>query len=211
MLRYIYGQDLNAYPKLKDTMFRDRAAQFKDRLGWEVTVDIRGHEIDEYDAMNPLYAIVERPDGSHGGSMRFLPTTGDTMINDHFTFLTQDVQIQSPLIWECTRFCLASDADAQASALLMLAALEIGTGFHLTDLIGVFDARMVRIYRRLGWEPSVLGASGKGRDAISVGLWACDADLRAELLKRAGVSADLANLWFDRAFGAPRVQMAMTA
>ena len=33
MLRYIYGTDLDAYPRLKTTMFRDRAAQFGDRLG----------------------------------------------------------------------------------------------------------------------------------------------------------------------------------
>ena len=211
MLRYIYGEDLHNFPKLRDTMFRDRAAQFKDRLNWEVRVDAKGFERDEYDSRNPLYAIYEQADGTHGGSMRFLPTTAETMVNDHFTHLTEGVKIQSPFIWECTRFCLAKDADTRASAMLMLAALEIGTGFHLSDLIGVFDARMVRIYRRLGWEPTVLGTSGTGRDAISVGLWECDADLRAALLKRAGVSAEAANLWFDRAFGAAQPELALTA
>lgn len=211
MLRYIYGEDLHTLPKLKTTMFRDRAAQFKDRLNWEVRVDDDGFERDSYDAMNPLYAIYERPDGSHGGSMRFLPTTAETMVNDHFTHLTDGVKIQSPFMWEVTRFCLAQDADTKGSAMLMLAALEIGLGFHLTDLVGVFDARMVRIYRRLGWEPTVLGTSGTGRDAISIGLWECNPDLRANLLRRAGVSAEEATRWFDRAFGSPRVEMAMTA
>lgn len=211
MLRYLYRDELQKFPRLEATMFRDRARQFKDRLNWAVTVDVKGYETDAYDALNPLYAIYERADGSHGGSMRFLPTTGQTMVNDHFTGLTDGVAIQSPLIWECTRFCLASDTDPQASALLMLAALEIGTGFHLTDLVGVFDARMVRIYRRLGWEPTVLGTDGHGRNAISVGLWECAPDLRATLLKRAGVSAEVADLWFDRAFGRQEPRLAMTA
>lgn len=219
MLRYIYGEELHTFPKLADTMFRDRAHQFKTRLDWDVTVDAQGHERDEYDAMNPLYLIWEQADGSHGGSMRFLPTTGGTMINDHFLHLTDGVEIRSPLIWECTRFCLSETAESRVAAALMLGGMEIGLGFHLTDSIGVFDARMVRIYRRLGWEPTVLGTSGAGRDAISVGLWAFDPEIRPELLRRAGVSAEASSSWFDRSFGAiptpvahPILQpMAMTA
>ena len=53
--------------------------------------------------------------------MRFLPTTGDTMVNDHFCHLTGGVRIASPLIWECTRFCLAPEAPTGgSSAALML-------------------------------------------------------------------------------------------
>ena len=209
MLRYVYGDELNNFPTLRDTMFRDRAAQFKERLDWEVSVDANGFEHDEYDAKNPLYGIWEREDGTHGGSMRFLPTVAETMVNDHFTHLTDGVEIRSPLIWECTRFCLASDADAKGSAMLMLAAKEVGLGFHLSDLIGVFDARMVRIYRRLGWEPTILGTSGKGRDAISVGLWECDPAVRTTLLDRAGVTAEASRQWFDHSFGAPAQTLAM--
>lgn len=208
MLRYVYGDELHTFPKLKKSMFLDRASQFKARLNWEVQVDDDGFEHDSYDAMNPLYAIWEQPDGSHGGSMRFLPTTGDTMVNDHFTNLTDGVAIQSPLIWECTRFCLSERAEGKVSAMLMLAALEIGVNFHLTDLVGVFDARMVRIYRRLGWEPTVLGTSGDGRDAISVGLWECTREHRSVLLDRAGVTDETSRSWFDRSFGA--VQNAST-
>jgi acyl homoserine lactone synthase len=35
-------------------MFADRTTQFRDRLGWDVTVDVKGHERDVYDAQNPL-------------------------------------------------------------------------------------------------------------------------------------------------------------
>ena len=72
VLRYIYADDLIQFPKLARSMFKDRARQFADRLGWEVEVHADGSERDEYNDMNPLYVIWERSDGSHGGSMRFL-------------------------------------------------------------------------------------------------------------------------------------------
>ena len=61
MIRYIYGEDLNKFPMLARSMFRDRADQFATRLGWEVSVDERGEERDEYDRENPLYVIWEKP------------------------------------------------------------------------------------------------------------------------------------------------------
>ncbi|MDF0602608.1 acyl-homoserine-lactone synthase [Psychromarinibacter sp. C21-152] len=207
MLRYVYGEDLGKFPTLRDSMFAHRAAQFRDRLGWDVAVDANGHERDRYDAMNPLYVIWQRPDGSHGGSMRFLPTTGDTMVNDHFRHLA-GAEIRHPLIWECTRFCQAPDAEARISSGLMLGALEVGLNFHLTDLVGVFDARMVRIYRRLGWEPTILGRQGRGRAALSVGLWTCTDETRPGLLDKALVSAAFSQAWFDDSFGALPRRMA---
>ncbi|MCU0906767.1 MAG: autoinducer synthase [Rhodobacteraceae bacterium] len=203
MIRYVYAEDLAAVPLLAETMFQDRATQFRARLGWDVSVDTQGHERDEYDAMNPLYAIWQNADGTHGGSMRFLPTTGDTMVNDHFGHLTDGVRIESPFIWECTRFCLSPDAGPRVSAALMLAGLELGLGQGLDHAVGVFDARMVRIYRALGWEPEVLGTQGTGRDAISVGLWEFSPRFRPGLLARAGLTGDVVAHWYDRAFGGP--------
>ncbi len=200
MIRYLYGGELSAFPKLRDTMFRHRAAQFRDRLGWDVTVDGQGWERDEYDALNPLYVVWEAPDGRHGGSMRFLPTTGATMINDHFPQLTGGARIASPLIWECTRFCLGPNAAPRVSAALMLGGLELGLRHGLSHAVGVFDARMVRVYRALGWSPEILGA----QDGVAAGLWAFRPALRDGLLRKAGVSADLSAHWLRRAFGGPR-------
>jgi len=126
MLRYIYSDDLDSYPKLRDSMFRDRADQFRTRLGWPVDVDEQGQERDQYDALNPLYVIWEQADGSHGGSMRFLPTTGRVMVNEIFGHLTGGGPICSPLIWECTRFCLSRGAGPKVATALMLAGGEIG-------------------------------------------------------------------------------------
>jgi acyl homoserine lactone synthase len=164
-------------------------------------VDAAGHERDAYDEMNPLYVIWEMPDGTHGGSMRFLPTTGDTMTSDHFAHLTDGVRIASPLIWECTRFCLAPEAPARVSGALMAAGGELMRAFHLTHFLGVFDARMVRIYRMIGAAPTVLGCEGQGRDKISVGLWAWDEDGHQRVAERAGLRRGETRFWFDQAFG----------
>ena len=208
MLRYVYGSELSRFPKLRQTMFRDRAEQFKERLGWDVNVNPAGEERDEYDALNPLYLIWEREDGSHGGSMRFLPTIGRTMVNDHFSHLTDGVHIQSPFIWECTRFCLAPGAASTVSAALMLGGLEVGLNLGLSHAVGVFDARMLRIYGRLGWLPAVLGQEGEGRAAICAGLWAYTPDLRAPLLKKAGLSGEISHHWYARAFGDGKLVLA---
>ena len=212
MLRYIYSDDLHHYPKLASSMFRDRADQFRTRLGWPVAVDKNGEERDQYDALNPLYVIWEEPDGSHGGSMRFLPTTGRVMVNEVFGDLLEGGPITSPLIWECTRFCLARKAGPKVAAALMLAGGEIMSGFGIRHFVGVFDARMQRIYRVIGSCPEVLGSTGQGRARISVGLWEFTENARRKVALRAGISPQISRLWFDRAFGAERIgPMALSA
>ena len=211
MIRYIYAHDLHKFPTLRDTMFRDRAEQFKNRLGWEVSVDEDGFETDEYDDLDPLYAIWELADGTHGGSMRFLPTVGRTMVNDHFMFLTDNMRIESPLIWECTRFCLSPNAERRVTAGLIIAADDLMSRFALTSFVGVFDSRMVRIYKTLGVALDQLGTSGEGRDQISVGLLHLEAEKRAKVLSRAGMTEQLSKQWFNYSFSASASLEAETA
>lgn len=201
MIRYLYGDQLAKYPRLARTMFEDRADQFKTRLGWDVTVNANGQERDDYDDLNPLYVIWETATGSHGGSMRFLPTTGRTMVNDHFLDLTDGVPFQSPFIWECTRFCLARGAEPGTAAALMLAGGEIMQGFGIKHFVGVFDARMVRIYNRIGAAPEVLGTQGEGRQSISVGLWDFSEAAQKRVSRVAGIPLQASRGWFTASFG----------
>lgn len=204
MITYLYADELTSFPKLKSTMYQDRATQFRDRLKWDVSVDENGFERDEYDRQNPLYVIWKNQKGEHGGSMRFLPTTGDTMVNDHFLDLTGGVRIQSPLIWETTRFCLSPGAKQEAghiAATLMMAGCQLGLSKHLSHAVGVFDARMVRVYQRMGWCPEILGSSGLGRERVSVGLWEFSTSVLTHLSSRSGVSAELSHYWYQRSFG----------
>ncbi len=207
MIRYVYANDLDRFETLKNSMFRDRADQFKHRLGWQVTVDEQGYERDAYDALNPLYVIWEKPDQTHGGSMRLLPTTGPCMVNDHFLDLTDGVRIVSPLIWECTRFCLARDAEPRSAAALMLAGGEVMQGFGIEHFVGVFDARMVRIYRRIGASPEILGSTdAAGRARVSVGLWGYSETSRRAVANQAGIALKTSRSWFNQSFdSSPRV------
>ncbi len=205
MLRFLYANDLDQFPILADTMFKHRAIQFRDRLGWDVSVDDNGHERDEYDDINPLYVIWENADGTHGGSMRFLPTTGDTMINDHFAHVIEGTDIRSPLIWECTRFCLAPDADRRVTAGLVLGAAELMKHFEIMQFVGVFDPRMERIYSLLGVCPEVIGRVGEGDDEIGVGLWGFDETARPKVQSRAKLSEEEANTWFRQSFNLPLI------
>ena len=190
MIRFVFGKDLPRVPRLARTMFQDRAGQFHRRLNWDLTVDDEGRERDQYDGPEALYCIYELPDGTHGGSGRLMPTTGRTMLNEHFTHLSDGVSITSPLIWESTRFCVSprlSGGRAQAariSTALMLAGCEVGLRFGLAHYVAVFDAPMLRIYRMTGWPPEVIGTEGAGRDKLHLGLWEITPQARDAILGR---------------------------
>ncbi|MBT0958114.1 autoinducer synthase [Alphaproteobacteria bacterium KMM 3653] len=201
MLRYLTSPQLADYPKLSATMFADRTAQFKTRLGWDVTVDATGAERDAYDDKDPTYIVWQRSDGSHGGSMRFMPTTAPCMLNDHFAHLNKGAPLQSPLIWESTRFCLAPGAPAEVSAALMLGGAELALALGVSEVAGVFDARMLRIYGRLGWPPRVIGTAGEGRGKVSLGLWSIDSAVRLRMCAKAGIAPRLSELWRRRSLG----------
>lgn len=201
MLRFIYGKQLLAHEKLRASMFQDRAEQFRKRRGWPVTVDENGEERDEYDHDETLYVIWEGADGLHGGSMRLLPTLGQTMVNDHFLHLTDQKPVRDPAIWECTRFCLGRNGSPRVAAALMLGGGEVMQRFGVEHFVGVFDAPMKRIYQKIGCAPDVLGSSGGGREETSVGLWRFTEPALLRVSKSAAVSRPLLRLWFDRSLG----------
>ena len=89
----------------------------------------------------------------------------------------------------------------EVAAALMLAGGEIMEGFGVEHFVGVFDARMVRIYRRIGSFPEVLGQKGEGRVQISVGLWHFASVAKAQVAQKTGLSPEVSRLWVDRAFG----------
>ena len=78
-----------------------------------------------------------------------------------FWILAGGVPICSPLIWECTRFCLSREAGRNVAGALTLGGVEIMRNFSVAHFAGVFDRRMVRIYRSLGFSPEVIGTQGE--------------------------------------------------
>ncbi|MEJ6404935.1 acyl-homoserine-lactone synthase [Yoonia sp. 2307UL14-13] len=183
MIRFIYGYNLLLEPQLAKQMFQDRAAQFADRLGWAVDVNEHGLERDIYDTLNPLYVVVTDDRGAHLGSMRFLPTTGRTMLNEHFKHLYSGPPIASPLVWECTRFCIAPGASVRVSIQLLAAGAALMRAFCLQQLAAVFDEKMLRVYRRSGASPEILGCGLYEGNQIGVGLWHYSREQYLQLLR----------------------------
>ena len=190
MIRFLSGNQLHSHSAIKIGMHKDRATQFSTRLGWDVRVDQNGEEHDLYDSLNPLYVILENGNGTHDGSLRFLPTTGRTMVNDHFLELTNGVRISSPHIWECTRFCVSPNADKRAAAKLLAAGAFLMNECCIDHFVGVFDDKMERVYSAIGASPTVLGRKSSGRGVIGIGLWEFDELQYKRLLKRALLSKE---------------------
>ena len=116
------------------------------------------------------------------------------MVNEHFSEILGGGDVRSPFIWVCTRICLARNTEPRAAAALMLAGGEVMENFGVKHFVGVFDARMVRIYRMIGASPEVLGSTGDGREKISVGLWSFTDEARMRVAQKAGISAALSEL-----------------
>jgi acyl homoserine lactone synthase len=213
MIKIVYAADLYRRPLLAASMFRDRAAQFRERLGWEVAVDDHGLEFDQYDELNPIYVIVEDENGEHLGSGRILPTTGRTMIAEHFEDLTGGVTLNSPLIWEITRFCVSPRLKDRRTAMrvptaLLWAGCDLAVRSGVEFCVGVFNQQMLRIYKLAGFVPEVLGTRETSEGTICGGLWEITPEVRDQLAARAELAAEGTLHYFPSAerfpFAAPR-------
>jgi N-acyl-L-homoserine lactone synthetase len=165
MIRIIDGRLRHRYAAEIDAMHRIRKKVFHDRMKWDVSI-INDWEIDGYDALSPVYLVCIDRDGRVVGGLRLLPTTGFTMLNDTFSILLPESgRVESPLIWESSRFSVDHEADvaigkrgmSRATAELGLAMNEIGIETGLTHIVTVYDAFMHRILKRAGCAGVPLG------------------------------------------------------
>jgi len=196
MIRYFQGRERNRFPREADEMFRLRARQFRDRLNWQVEVD-NGREIDEFDRMNPLYLVsLEEGNDEVAGCLRFLPTTGPTMMKAVFDrYFDTPVDIESPLIWECTRMAIEPSIAmrrttptglCKTTAELLQGAGEVAMMAGVEQIVGIFDRLMVRIYRRAGCAPEIIASTDKLGPVVYFGIWdVSEAGLQA-LRERSG-------------------------
>jgi acyl homoserine lactone synthase len=163
-----------------DEMFRLRARVFHDRLRWEVQA-ADGKERDKYDDMAPVY-LIYTDDAAREvkGSLRLLPTTGPTLLADIFSDTLPDaVNLSSPTIWECTRFCLSDkilikgDPEEMLFAFgVLIAALgDVAIRAGIESILGNFYSTMLQVCRRIGCEVEVLGSTQRYGRPIYLGLF----------------------------------------
>ncbi|MDJ0448249.1 acyl-homoserine-lactone synthase [Methylocystis sp. JR02] len=165
MIKIIPGEWRGRFPRLIDEMHKLRRGVFYERLKWQVTV-INRWEIDGYDALDPLYVLSLDENERVIGGLRLLPTTGFNMLNDTFPqLLPEGARIQSPLIWESSRFAVRMTGDigidsriiSRATAELGMALNEIGKAAALTHVVTVYDRVMHRMLMRVGCAGEPLG------------------------------------------------------
>jgi N-acyl-L-homoserine lactone synthetase len=158
MIRVISGYDRRKFAREMEAFHQIRKRVFFDKFGWEVPV-INSWEIDGYDALDPVYLLSVNAAEQVVGGLRLLPTMGFNMLNDTFPeLLPEGKRIESPLIWESSRFCIDSDIDIQigpkrihrAIAELGLGLNEIGASIGLSHIVTVYDAMLHRHLTRMG-------------------------------------------------------------
>jgi len=179
MIVVVQHHNAHEHAGLLNEMFRLRARVFHDRLGWDVQV-VNGMERDRFDNETPVYIVyADHYRRRVIGSLRLLPTTGPTLVADFFADTRPDpVELTSPAIWECTRFCLddnllengREDEMLFASAALIEAVGDVALRAGIEAIIGNFDEPMLRLYRRIGCEVEVLGSTSRYGRPVYLGL-----------------------------------------
>src|SRR5271165_3704665 len=154
MLKLIEGSYASFFPKEMDAMFRNRAETFAGRLGWDVVVN-NGYERDRFDDLNPLYLVSVDPETErYWGSLRLLPTTGPNMLRDIFPQLLEEGEVvESATIWEASRICTIGPEGQPGRKCGVHSVLgelvagigEVGLIAGLTQIVAVFDERLLRI------------------------------------------------------------------
>ncbi|WP_152047927.1 acyl-homoserine-lactone synthase [Aureimonas psammosilenae] len=169
MIVVVEGAAKHERPDLIADMHRLRKRVFHGRLGWDVTIE-DDYEIDVFDDANPLYLISVADEGAPvRGCLRLLPTMGPNMLRDVFPELLPGQTVESPLIWESTRFAVdlpSRNADGSRAAArlvgritgeLVAGAIEVGLAVGLTHIVSVFDARILRVLRAAGCSIELIG------------------------------------------------------
>ncbi len=158
MIRFVQGKDRHLFQKEIHAYHRLRKRVFHDRMGWQVPL-INDWEVDGYDVLDPLYLLSMDDYGRVLGGVRLLPTMGFNMLNDTFPqLLPEGKRVESPLIWESSRFAVDLDADhkvgprgiSRATAELILGMNEVGRSIGLTHIVTVYDIFMRRLLLRAG-------------------------------------------------------------
>lgn len=213
MILAIEGVDRHAYPDLFGQMFRMRAAVFSERLGWEVNV-VDGKEIDRFDDEDPLYLLcVDELTQQLKGAVRLLPTTGPNMLRDVFAVLVPGGSVESPLIWESSRFAINPSLSVgprrqdvnqfvnSTTIELLCGLVEAAQLAAVEHIVSVFDARMARIFRAADCPYELIGTPTRiGRTMTYAGLFEISDAMRLRLGNVGGLRAPV--------IAAPRERMA---
>jgi acyl homoserine lactone synthase len=192
MIEIIQSSERHLHAETLDALYKMRARVFKDRMNWEVEVQ-DGREIDYFDDCDPVYLVSRNQyTGRVEGGLRLLPTTGPNMLRDVFSVLLPDGEIvESPLIWESSRFAidpnLATDGSRRLHAVtteLLCGIVEVGMLAGIDFVVSVYDARMARIFKLADCPADIIGVPTRiGRVMTYAGLFEINEEMRARIAR----------------------------
>ena len=105
MLRLIDNRNRERFPRLVQTMHRDRKRLFVDAFGWDLHHE-NGEERDRFDDDRAEYLVLANSEGGHIASLRFLHTDQPHLLDTIFSGLCETPIPRGPDIREITRLCL---------------------------------------------------------------------------------------------------------
>jgi acyl homoserine lactone synthase len=171
MLKVLDHSRLTQDPRLADSMLRDRAAQFVERHGWNLSLGPEGHEVDEFDAPGTIYCILEE-DRRHLASVRLRPARDGSMVERHFRPLWDAFGSELHPSWEVTRLLLApgrAGQNALGELLIGLCGLCLRQG--IPSFFGVVFPSVARVLSRAGWAPRILGRLERDGETLLLASW----------------------------------------
>jgi N-acyl-L-homoserine lactone synthetase len=197
MIRLVAGSHRADFPREIAQMHEIRKRTFHDRLRWQVKT-LRSWEIDEFDALNPLYLLSMDDHNNVRGSLRLLPTTGPNMLADVFPELLGDgMHIESATIWESSRFSVDQEAASERSdnllnrttGELLTGIVEVGLLAGLTEVVSVYDAMFARILKRANCAAELIGKPARLGDIMGyAALFEISDRMLGNLRKAAGIT-----------------------
>jgi N-acyl-L-homoserine lactone synthetase len=197
MIKLISGSHRADFPREIAQMHEIRKRTFYDRLHWQVKT-LRSWEIDEFDALNPLYLLAIDDTGNVRGSLRLLPTTGPNMLADVFPELLPDgMRIETATIWESSRFSVDQEAASERSnnllnrttGELLIGIVEVGLLAGLTEVVSVYDAMFARILKRANCAAELIGKPTRLGDIMGyAALFEISDRMLTNLRKAAGIT-----------------------
>jgi N-acyl-L-homoserine lactone synthetase len=193
MIRVITKDDAGRHDRNLHQMHCLRKIVFKDRLGWDVTVDGE-REIDEYDGLGATYIVSIDRRGIVNGCVRLLPTTGPNLLRDIFpSLVTKKDMPCDQRVWESSRFAVSGGAITAEAGLsqttydLLIGVLRFALSSGIGTIACVVDVRMERILRRSGWRLERLGSPSRIGNTIAM---AGQLDVSARILRQLEARVD---------------------
>ena len=162
MISCISCDNVHEFGRAFHSQFRLRYDGFVERQQYDVSV-YEGMEFDRYDTPASRYLVYHTDDGDALGVSRLTPTTLSCMLKDLWPHLVDDKSLlQSPKVWEGTRYCIAKDAPPELRQhivhKLACAYLEFGLAMGLSKIIGLMPTYIYRsVFERPGIEMDYLG------------------------------------------------------